>query len=82
MYLDGTWHTLALGAGARDASPTRSRARRQRACRTRLLAPVLRIGDVRTDKRIDFVGGARGTAELERLVELGQGRRRVLAVSR
>ena len=26
-----------------------------------LLAPVLKIADVRTDKRIDFVGGARGT---------------------
>src|SRR5438094_243088 len=36
-----------------------------------LLAPVLEIADVRTDKRIDFVGGARGTQELERLVDAG-----------
>jgi uncharacterized protein (DUF1015 family) len=33
---------------------------------------VLNITDVRTDKRIDFVGGARGTAALERLVDSGQ----------
>jgi uncharacterized protein (DUF1015 family) len=37
-----------------------------------LLAPVLHIGDVRTDKRIDFVGGARGTRELEALVDSGR----------
>ena len=36
-----------------------------------MLAPLLGIGDVRTDKRIDFVGGARGTAELEKLVNSG-----------
>jgi uncharacterized protein (DUF1015 family) len=31
----------------------------------------LKIGDVRTDKRIDFVGGARGARELERQVDAG-----------
>ena len=34
-----------------------------------LLDPILGIKDVRTDKRIDFIGGIRGTQELERLVE-------------
>jgi uncharacterized protein (DUF1015 family) len=38
----------------------------------RVLGPVLGIGDPRTDQRIDFVGGIRGTAELERLVKSGQ----------
>lgn len=33
-----------------------------------LLEPVLGIGDPRTDKRIDFVGGIRGLKELERRV--------------
>jgi uncharacterized protein (DUF1015 family) len=33
---------------------------------------VLGVGDVRTDKRIEFVGGARGTAALEALVTSGQ----------
>ena len=34
-----------------------------------MLAPLLGIGDVRTDKRIDFVGGIRGTGRAERLVD-------------
>ena len=37
-----------------------------------LLAPVLGIGDPRTDPRIFFVGGIRGTAELERAVDAGK----------
>jgi uncharacterized protein (DUF1015 family) len=37
-----------------------------------LLGPVLHIGDIRTDQRIDFVGGARGTAELARAVDSGR----------
>ncbi len=36
-----------------------------------LLDPVLGIGDARTDQRIGFVGGARGTAELERIIDEG-----------
>ncbi len=34
-----------------------------------LLGPVLGIGDPRTDARIEFIGGIRGMAELERLVD-------------
>ena len=37
-----------------------------------LLDPILGIKDVRTDKRIDFIGGIRGTKELERLVDEGK----------
>ena len=37
-----------------------------------MLGPLLAIGDPRTDKRIDFVGGIRGTAELERRVAAGE----------
>ena len=36
-----------------------------------LLTPILGIGDPRTDKRIDFIGGIRGLGELERLVNNG-----------
>ena len=70
MLFDGAWHTI------------RSRARPQESdaigsldvsvLQEQLLAPVLKIGDVRTDKRIDFVGGARGARELERLVTTGK----------
>lgn len=38
----------------------------------RLLSPILGIEDPRTDKRIDFVGGIRGTKELEQLVDNGK----------
>ena len=38
----------------------------------RLLAPILGIGDPRTDARIDFVGGVRGLGELERRVQSGR----------
>lgn len=37
-----------------------------------LLDPILGIKDVRTDKRIDFIGGIRGTKELEQLVDSSQ----------
>ena len=33
---------------------------------------MLKIGDIRTDTRIEFVGGARGAGELERLVQTGR----------
>ena len=36
-----------------------------------LLSPILGIGDPRTDKRIDFIGGIRGIGELERRVNEG-----------
>ncbi len=37
-----------------------------------VLGPILGVGDPRTDKRLDFVGGIRGTAELERRVKSGE----------
>lgn len=38
----------------------------------KILAPLLGINDPRKDKRIDFVGGIRGTAELEKIVDSGE----------
>jgi uncharacterized protein (DUF1015 family) len=64
MYLDGAWHTIAMPAG-RDALDVDL-------LQTTILEPLLGIADVRTDKRIDFVGGIRGTAELEQLVNAGR----------
>jgi uncharacterized protein (DUF1015 family) len=37
-----------------------------------VLSPVFGIDDSRTSKRVNFVGGIRGTAELERLVNSGE----------
>ena len=39
---------------------------------THILERLLKIGDIRSDKRIDFVGGARGTRALEQAVNGGQ----------
>ncbi len=71
MYLDGKWHTLDLGSTKAEDS---SRAARLDVARLQsaVLEPVLRIGDIRSDKRIDFVGGARGTAALEKAVDSGK----------
>jgi uncharacterized protein (DUF1015 family) len=70
MYLDGRWQTLVLGDPPRGLSAA-ERLDVNRLQQT-VLAPLLGIGDVRTDKRIDFVGGARGTSELEKLVNSGK----------
>jgi uncharacterized protein (DUF1015 family) len=63
MYLSGEWYML----GAKTASEMLD----VDVLESNILAPVLGIKDVRTDKRIDFVGGIRGTQELERLVNSG-----------
>lgn len=64
MYLDGRWHTISL--------PSRGNALDVDLLEQSILQPLLGIGDVRTDKRIDFVGGIRGTGELEKLVNAGK----------
>jgi uncharacterized protein (DUF1015 family) len=69
MYVDKRWHTLRPRAVPDTRDPIGSLD--VSVLQTHLLEPVLGIGDVRTDKRIDFVGGARGTAALERLVDAG-----------
>ena len=70
MFLDGRWHTIDLGQPPSGVTP----ADRLDVSRLHelVLAPLLGIGDVRVDKRIDFVGGARGTTELEKLVRGGK----------
>lgn len=71
MYLDKDWYGLKLPADA--PKPDGVVASLDVALlQDRLLDPILGIGDVRTDKRIDFVGGLRGTNELERLVDEGK----------
>jgi uncharacterized protein (DUF1015 family) len=70
MFLGDRWYAIDLGVVHSGASAT------DRLDVTRLqdavLGPLLHITDVRTDKRIDFVGGARGTDELEARVRAGK----------
>jgi uncharacterized protein (DUF1015 family) len=70
MYLDGKWHGLKLLSVDPPASRTVA-SLDVSILQDRLLDPMLGIEDVRTNKRIDFIGGLRGTAELERLVNEG-----------
>jgi uncharacterized protein (DUF1015 family) len=70
MYFQGGWHTVRPHVPPDASNPIASLD--VSVLQECLLAPVLKIADVRTDKRIDFVGGVRGTAELERLVDSGK----------
>jgi uncharacterized protein (DUF1015 family) len=71
MFLDGAWYAIDLSAAA-PADGSRASALDVALLQHHVLEPLLRIGDVRTDKRIDFVGGARGTAALEAAVADGR----------
>ncbi len=68
MYLDGGWHRLVWNPGAHSDPIAQLDVT---GLQDRLLAPILGIDDPRTSKRVDFIGGIRGTDELERLVDGG-----------
>lgn len=70
MYVDGRWHHLSIRP---DLVPTSDPVRRLdvSVLSEQLLGPILGITDLRRDTRIDFVGGIRGLAELERRVNGG-----------
>ncbi|MDT7778923.1 MAG: hypothetical protein QOC99_1435 [Acidobacteriota bacterium] len=73
MYLAGKWYGLGLrDAAARTLSDDPTATLDVSLLENNLLDPLLGVRDPRTDKRIDFVGGIRGTRELERLVDEGR----------
>lgn len=69
MYLDGRWYTLRWDARTTDDPVD---ALDVSVLQDRLLSPVLGIDDPRNNPRIAFVGGVRGTDELERRVDGGR----------
>jgi len=71
MYLAGNWYRLTINA---DLIPLSDPVARLDVSllQNNLIAPVLGISDPRRDKRIDFVGGIRGLAELEKRVDSGE----------
>ena len=71
MYLAGQWYELELFPEYLTEDPVKGLD--VSLLQDNLLAPVLGIGDPRTDSRIQFVGGIRGLEELERLVDGGEG---------
>ncbi len=72
MFLGGRWYGLeAPGRLVAAADPVESLD--AAILQSRVLAPLLGIDDPRTSARLDFVGGSRGTGELERRVRAGGG---------
>jgi len=70
LYADKKWYRMVAKPGTFDPKhPTRSID--AAILSENLLGPILGIVNLRTDKRIDFVGGIRGTKELVRLVDSG-----------
>lgn len=70
IYLDGKWFTLSLRADSFHDSDLTERLDVS-ILQDRILRPVLGIEDPRTDERLIFVGGNRGTKELEKIVDNG-----------
>jgi len=71
MYVGEKWYLLKPKDGSYDQNdPVASLD--VAILQDNLLAPVLNIEDPRRDKRIDFIGGIRGTGELEKLVDSGK----------
>ena len=86
FYMRGQWHTLdlrekflqlsdpdeALASGIYSRKTTPADKLDVTLLQEHILKPVFRIDDPRTSRRIHFVGGIRGTAELEKLVDSGE----------
>lgn len=69
MYLDKEWYTIAPKF---SVSSDPLEALDVSIVQNKILSPILGIDDPRKDNRIEFVGGIRGTAELEKLVNAGE----------
>lgn len=64
MFLSGRWYLLTAASSLLSSHPVEGLD--VSILQDHLLGPILGIGDPRTDKRIDFVGGIRGLSELEK----------------
>jgi len=70
LYLAGRWYRLSIRPDLIPADPVDRLD--VSLLQNNLIAPILGIDDPRRDKRIDFVGGIRGLAELEKRVNSGE----------
>ncbi|HPD94614.1 MAG TPA: DUF1015 domain-containing protein, partial [Tenuifilaceae bacterium] len=71
MYLDGKWYSLTAKSGTFDDSDPIG-VLDVTILSNLVLDPILDIKDLRTSKRIDFVGGIRGLGELKKRVDSGE----------
>lgn len=79
MYLDREWYGLGVKPEFENSDPVEGLD--VSILQEKVLAPILGIGDPRTDGRIEFVGGIRGLRELERKVNRIEARGDGLAVA-
>lgn len=70
MYLNKRWYMLTAKSSIRTEDAVKGLD--VSILQDNVLIPLLGIGDIRTDKRIDFVGGIRGLGELEKRVDSGE----------
>jgi uncharacterized protein (DUF1015 family) len=71
IYLEGNWHRLTLDPDTiNETDPIASLD--ATLLHERVLEPLLGVGDPRTDQRLDFVGGIRGTDALRERVDRGE----------
>ena len=71
VYLAGTWYRLTLDPASLEDLELPDSLDAE-LLHKRILAPCLGVGDPRTDHRLDFVGGIRGTDALQARVDLGE----------
>ena len=71
LYLDGSWYSLTAREGTYDDSDPIG-VLDVTVLSNLVLDKILDIKDLRTSKRIDFVGGIRGLGELKRRVDSGE----------
>lgn len=69
IYIDGNWHQMTLPESPHGSVVDRLDVGRLTQA---ILEPMLGITDPRTDPNIDFIGGIRGTTELEKVVDNGR----------
>jgi len=69
MYVANKWYRLTANEGSYSNDPIG--VLDVTILQEKILTPILGVGDPRTDKRIDFVGGIRGLGELEKRVNSG-----------
>ena len=71
MYLDGHWYRLTIHSELANSTDAVEQLD-VHLLDANLIGPILNITDPRRDMRIDFVGGIRGLAELEKRVDSGE----------
>jgi uncharacterized protein (DUF1015 family) len=71
MYLERKWYALDFGR-LQPEDDSRASSLDVALLQRHVLDRLLNVGDVRSDKRIDFIGGARGTRSLEDAVDSGR----------